>query len=137
MITLDELGEFAKGLDGVEETDRRGQRVWSVGGKSFAWERPFSKADVKRFGDLPVPQGDIVAIATEDLHEKEAVLAAGHPGVFTIEHFNGYAAVLVQLRAVHKKVVRALLTDGWRAKNPATAGPPRRPARRRAGPSAH
>ena len=56
--------------------------------------RPFSKADVKRFGDEPVPDGPIFAVATVDLDDKQAVLEEGARGVFTIPHFDGYAAVL-------------------------------------------
>jgi hypothetical protein len=33
-----------------EDSHGRGTATWSVGGKAFAWERPFSKADIKRFG---------------------------------------------------------------------------------------
>jgi hypothetical protein len=46
------------------------------------------------------------------------VLQAGHPGVFTIPHFDGYAAVLVHLDAADAEVVRELLTDGWLAMAP-------------------
>jgi hypothetical protein len=53
-----------------------------------------------------------------DLPAKEAVLAAGTRGVFTIVHFDGYAAVLVQLDLVTKPVLRRLLTDAWLAKVP-------------------
>ncbi|MGH9009579.1 MAG: hypothetical protein ACRDYF_06980 [Acidimicrobiia bacterium] len=59
------------------------------------------------------PSGDIVAIRVEDLGEKEAVLAAGHKGFFTIPHFDGYPAVLVQLKAVGKRAYREALVDGW------------------------
>jgi len=71
-----------------------------------------SKADIKRWGDAPLPEGEILAVSTEDLGEKEAVLAAGSKGVFTMAHFDGYPAVLVELRLVGKRVLRALLVDG-------------------------
>jgi len=57
-------------------------------------------------------------VRVEDLGEKEAVLAAGHKGVFTIPHFDGYPAVLVQLKVVGKRVLRELLLDGWLACTP-------------------
>ena len=102
-------------LPGAEEGERHGNRSWSVGGKVFAWERSFSKADIKRYGDQPVPEGPIVAVRVEDLGEKQAVLSAGHRGFFTIPHFDGYAAVLIQLKAVTKRPLRHALEDGWLA----------------------
>ena len=114
MMTLDEVAAAAMSYDGVTEGERFRNRTWFVGKKAFAWERPFSKADLKRFGDDAVPAGDIVAVSVADLNEKEAVLAAGTKGVFTISHFDGYAAVLVQLQLVPKKAMRELLLDGYR-----------------------
>jgi hypothetical protein len=46
------------------------------------------------------------------------VLGAAHAGLFTIPHFNGYPAVLVQLRAVTRPVLRETITDGWLATAP-------------------
>jgi len=115
MVSLDEAARLASELPEVTEGQRHGHRTWDVAGKTFAWERAFSKADIKRFGAETPPDGPIVAVRVEDLDEKEAVLAAGTRGVFTIEHFNGYAAVLVQLKVVPKKAFRELLLDGWLA----------------------
>jgi hypothetical protein len=82
MATLDDVARITAGLPEVTEENRRGTRTWSVAGKTFAWERPYSKADVKRFGDETPPRQPILAVRVEDLIEKEAVLAAGTRGIF-------------------------------------------------------
>ena len=103
----------------VTEGERFGNRTWSVRRKAFAWDRPFSKADVRRFGDEAPPPGPILAVRVADLAEKEAVLAANMKAVFTIPHFDGYPAVLVQLRVVTKRALQEIIVDGWLACAPA------------------
>lgn len=102
-------------LPNVTEGERYGNRTWFVNGKGFVWERPFSKADVKRFGAEVPPAGPILGVSVADLDEKEAILAQNHKGVFTIEHFNGYAALLVQVKVANKRIVRELIIDAWLA----------------------
>jgi hypothetical protein len=118
VATLDDVTRIVAELPEVTEGARHGNRTWSVAGKVFAWERPFSKADIKRFGDETPPDGPILAVAVEDLGEKEAVLAANTKGLFTIPHFEGYAAVLIQLEAVTKRPLRAAVVDAWLAVAP-------------------
>jgi hypothetical protein len=115
MVRLDEAGRMAMGLPEVTEGERHGNRMWSVAGKAFAWERPFSKADIRRFGDATPPDGPILAVRVEDLAEKDAVLAANPKAFFTIPHFDGYSAVLIQLKTVTKRVLLEAIIDGWLA----------------------
>ena len=115
MATLADVARIALELPEVTEGERHGNQTWAIAGKVFAWERPFSKADIKRFGNETPPSGEIVAVRVEDLDEKEAVLASGAKGLFTIPHFDGYAAVLVQLKVVGKRVLRNTIVDGWLA----------------------
>jgi hypothetical protein len=115
VATLDDVTRLASGLPEVTEAERHGNRTWFVAGKAFAWDRPFSKADIRRFGDETPPEGPILAVRVEDLGEKEAVLAAHPEAFFTIPHFDGYSAVLIQMRLVTAKALREAITDGWLA----------------------
>ena len=58
-------------------------------------------------------------MSVADLGEKEAVLAEQPKAFFTIPHFDGYTAVLIQLTAVTKRALREALVDGWLAAAPA------------------
>jgi hypothetical protein len=118
MATITDVASLASELPAVTEGDRHGNLTWFVAGKAFAWERPFSQADIKRFGAESPPEGRIVAIHVADLNDKEAVLSR-HPGAFfTIPHFDGYSAILVQLECVTKKALREAIIDGWLARAP-------------------
>jgi len=119
VATIDDVARLAAELPEVTEGERQGNRTWYVAGKAFAWERPFSKADIRRFGDQTPPAGPILAVRVEDLGEKEALLAAHQRAFFTIPHFDGYAAVLIQLPEASEAELRDAMTDGWLACAPA------------------
>jgi len=115
MPTIEDAARIALELPEVIEGERHGTRTWSVAGKGFAWERPYSKADLRRFGDETPPAGPILAVRVADLDDKDVLLAAQLAGFFTIPHFDGYAAVLIQLREVGKRRLREAIVDAWLA----------------------
>jgi hypothetical protein len=127
MPTIQQAGEIALALPEVTEGHRHGHRTWFVAGKAFAWERPFSKADIRRFGSEAPPTGPILAVRTLDLEDKEALLASELPGVFTIPHFDGYAAILIQLARTTPRQLRELVFDAWLARAPSDLADKHRP----------
>ena len=55
----------------------------------------------------------------DDLGEKEAILGSSSGAVFTIEHFNNYAALLIDLDNVDQVELLELITDAWICTAPA------------------
>jgi len=120
MMSIEEVAQIAMDLPEVAEGTSHGYRTWKVAGKGFVWERPLSKADIKRLEGAPVPEGPILAYRVEDLDEKDLILDNAPAGFFTISHFDGYPAVLIQLKKAGKRAVREAIFDAW-----LTCAPPR------------
>lgn len=122
MPSLADVDAMATALPDVVETTSYGNRAWAVGAgrkpSVFVWERPFSTADLRRFGDDPVPTGVIIGARVDDLAEKEAILQEGAAGIFTIPHFDGYPAVLIQLDVVDPERLRTAIEDAWLSRAP-------------------
>jgi hypothetical protein len=53
-----------------------------------------------------------MAVRVADPGEKEAVLAQNAKGVFTMQHLDGYPAVLIQSNQAGKKATRDAMVDG-------------------------
>jgi hypothetical protein len=130
-MTIAAVDTYARSLPGVTVGRKWNHRTWMVGDKGLAWERPFSKADLVRFGDSPPPRGDIIAVIVEDLDAKDAMLAIAPVGFFTIPHFVGYPALLVELRVAHTADVRAAILAAHRIV--AAKLPVKRRSKRRSG----
>lgn len=114
MPTVEDAAALALALPDVVEKPSYGHRAWFVGKAHFAWERPFSKADLRRFGDDPVPAGPILAVRLDDLGEKEALLGS-NDAFFTIPHLDGHPIVLIRLEVVSRSDLADAIEDAWLA----------------------
>ena len=110
------MAAAASQLPDVTEGERHSTRTCFVGRKAFAWERPFSKADVRRFGDQTPPGGPILAVRVADLGEKEALLAAHPEAFFTIPHFAAIPPSSSSCRRSPPRICSAVPTAGWPAR---------------------
>ena len=117
-LGIETIAKMAMAFPEVTEGTRWTNRSWSVAGKAFVWERPLTKADIKRFGEARIPEDPIIAIRTEDMHDKAAILAGEPAGAFDMQHFANYPAYLVELSGATDDEVRQLVTDGWLAVAP-------------------
>ena len=67
------------------------------------------------------PYDDLVVITTPTEVEKHALVEDESTPFFTIDHFRGYAAVLVQqsrLGEISRDELEEIITDAWAAKAP-------------------
>jgi hypothetical protein len=67
------------------------------------------------------PYDDLVVIITPTEVEKDALVADESTPFFTIDHFKGFAAVLVQqsrLGEISRKELAEIITDAWATRAP-------------------
>jgi hypothetical protein len=129
MATWDQVRRYALAMPGATESTSRGTAAWLVDNRFFVWERPLRKTDLAALGDA-APAGPILGVRTADLEMKEAMLRSSRGAVFTIPHFDGYPAVLVQLAKISAKELEELIVEAWIARAPIApcASTSRRPA---------
>jgi len=85
------------------------------GGRGFVlYRKPHKTAVDPATG---APYDDLLVIRTANADDKQALVAGDGP-FFTVPHFNGYNAVLVQLSRlgeITRDELAEVLTDAWRA----------------------
>ena len=117
MATWEQVRRYALALPGVVEETSFGNAAWKVNKKPFLWERPLRKSDLAALGDA-APKGAILGVRTADLEMKEALLRSDPRAIFTTPHFDGYAAVLVQLDKISANSLKRLVIEAWLGRAP-------------------
>ncbi|WP_053207557.1 MmcQ/YjbR family DNA-binding protein [Jiangella muralis] len=113
MCDWDDVTRIATALpETSEQAGREGLRSWRVRDKTFVWERPLRKADIKALGDA-APDGPILGAWVPDLGAKEAILADDPEVFFTTPHFDGYSMVLVRLERIDEPELAELVVEAW------------------------
>ena len=121
MATWRDVSRLALALPQTsEERSADGPRTWKVAGKFFAWERPLRRADLDALG-VDAPAGPILGVRTEDLEMKQVLIASDPRVFFTTPHFDGYAAVLIQLAPITAKTLKDVLVEAWLSRAPKRA----------------
>lgn len=118
MADWDDVRRIVASLPETSEEQRgSGQLSWRVKDKSLAWERQLRKGDLAALGDA-APAGDILGVRVPDLGAKEALLADNDGALFTIPHFNGYPAVLVEMDKIDVGELEELIVEAWLSRAP-------------------
>jgi hypothetical protein len=115
MATWRDVRRIALKLPGAsEEVRSSGTSAWIVNKKFFAWERPLRRSDIAALGDR-APMGPILGVRTSDLEMKDVFLANDPKVFFTTPHFDGYAAVLIQLDKISTSQLKDAIVEAWLA----------------------
>lgn len=88
-------------------------------GRGFVLYRPPHKSAVHP--DTGEMYDDLVVIITPTEVEKHALVEDGSTPFFTIDHFKGFSAVLVQqsrLREISRDELAEVITDAWATRAP-------------------
>jgi hypothetical protein len=112
VATWDDVRRIALSLPETDEGISWDMRTWRVKGKAFAWERPLRRSDLRALGDR-APGGPILAARVEHLGAKEALLADPSGVFFTTPHFDGFAAILIQLDRIGHDDLTEVIVEAW------------------------
>jgi hypothetical protein len=121
----DDIDEICGALPDTELGISWGDRpTWKVPrgpkGKGFVLYRAPGKTAIDP--ETGAPYDDLVVIMTPTEVEKQALVEDETTPFFTIPHFRGFSAVLVQqsrLGEITRQELEEVITDAWAAKAPA------------------
>ena len=102
MASQDDVRRFAMALPETVEKPFYGTAGYWVQGRGFLRLRTEA-------------EGGLV-VFVESVEEKEALLASNPEAFFTTPHYDGHAAVLVNLEAVDLEELNELIIESWRLK---------------------
>jgi hypothetical protein len=117
VATWDDVSRLARGMPETSESTSYGNRAWKVKDKSFVWERPLRKSDLRALG-ADAPHGPILGARVEHLVAKEALLQDNPAVFFTTPHFDGFPAVLIRLDAIALDELEEVVVEAWLARAP-------------------
>jgi hypothetical protein len=118
MATWDDVRRTCLALpETAEITNGWGQRTFQVRGKGFVWERPLRQRDLAELGEA-APTGTVLAASVPDEGAKRALIADDPAVFFTIDHFNGYPAVLCRLELLDDETLAELAGEAWACRAP-------------------
>jgi hypothetical protein len=120
--TADDVHEICMALPEVELGTSWGDRpTYQVRGKGFLLHRaPGRTALDPETGE---PYDDLLVVTVPSAVEKEALVADQRLPFFTIDHFRGFNAVLVQqsrLPEIDRDELAEIIAEAWAAKAPKT-----------------
>jgi hypothetical protein len=118
VATPEDVDELCRALPEVELGTSWGDRpTYKVRGKGFVLYRAPHKSAVDPVSGEQYD--DLLVIHVPSEHEKRALVEDEGSPFFTIDHFNGYNAVLVQqsrLGELTREELAEVITDAWLAK---------------------
>ena len=118
MATWEDVERIAGALPEVERRGSHdGNPAWYVRGTMFVWDRPLRASDRAHLGP-DAPTGSILGARVADEGAKRALCASAPDRFFTTPHFDGYAAVLVQLDRIPVDELEELVEEAWLLRAP-------------------